>query len=247
MGLRERKRLARHREILEAAARVFAERGFSEARIEEVAAAADVSPGTVYNYFPTKDALLLGVARHRRAEIPEAVDTLAASPPADPVRAFVRFFEIMAEHSMRSLNKPLWSHVHAAMLVGEWEPFGKERWRHEDELIARQRTLLRALQERGVLPAEPALDRLAVMINASAFFWWQRFLMEPGFGQVEFLRQVRRDLSALFGALGRADPRTRGDGAVQEAEAARRGQPRRASSAADETDGVDPQPDSIAG
>lgn len=54
----ERRVLARQESILSAAARVFAEKGFRHATIRDVAQAADVADGTIYNYFANKDALL---------------------------------------------------------------------------------------------------------------------------------------------------------------------------------------------
>jgi TetR/AcrR family transcriptional regulator, fatty acid metabolism regulator protein len=52
---------ARREQILGAATRVFAEKGFSRATTREVAWAAGVSEGTIYNYFEDKDALLLAI------------------------------------------------------------------------------------------------------------------------------------------------------------------------------------------
>lgn len=43
--------------ILDAAARVFAEKGFYAAKVEEIASRAGVGKGTVYEYFPSKEAL----------------------------------------------------------------------------------------------------------------------------------------------------------------------------------------------
>jgi AcrR family transcriptional regulator len=53
---------ARRVQILEAAASVFAERGYQRATIKEIAACADVSPGTIYLYFKNKRELLLTMA-----------------------------------------------------------------------------------------------------------------------------------------------------------------------------------------
>jgi AcrR family transcriptional regulator len=50
---------ARPREILAAALRVFAKRGYNATRLEDIAAAAGVTKGTIYYYFKNKDALLL--------------------------------------------------------------------------------------------------------------------------------------------------------------------------------------------
>lgn len=48
--------------ILEAAAHIFNERGYTEATTNEIADEADVSIGSLYQYFPNKDALLLALA-----------------------------------------------------------------------------------------------------------------------------------------------------------------------------------------
>jgi AcrR family transcriptional regulator len=58
---RERRAAARKAQILEAAATVFAEKGFHRATTKEIAAAADVSEGTLYNYFDSKEDLVIGI------------------------------------------------------------------------------------------------------------------------------------------------------------------------------------------
>jgi AcrR family transcriptional regulator len=58
---RERRIAARKEQILDGAARVFAEKGFARATTREIAEAADVSEGTIYNYFDSKEELLIGI------------------------------------------------------------------------------------------------------------------------------------------------------------------------------------------
>ena len=58
-GLRERKRLAAMRTIQEKALDLFDESGFAAVTIEEIAAACDVSPSSVYRYFGTKEGLIV--------------------------------------------------------------------------------------------------------------------------------------------------------------------------------------------
>ncbi len=58
-GLRERKRVKTRALIQEHALRLFREQGYDETSIEEIAEAAEVSPSTVFRYFPTKPDLVI--------------------------------------------------------------------------------------------------------------------------------------------------------------------------------------------
>ena len=58
-GLRERKKARTRLAIQHQALRLFTEQGYAATTVEQVAAAAEVSPSTVFRYFPTKDDLVL--------------------------------------------------------------------------------------------------------------------------------------------------------------------------------------------
>src|SRR5947208_4084220 len=52
---------ARRNQILDAATKVFAEKGFHPTTIKDIAREADIADGTIYNYFENKTALMLGI------------------------------------------------------------------------------------------------------------------------------------------------------------------------------------------
>jgi AcrR family transcriptional regulator len=59
VGLRERKKAMMRQRLSDVATEMFLARGFAAVRVTEIAAACDVSEKTVYNYFPTKESLVL--------------------------------------------------------------------------------------------------------------------------------------------------------------------------------------------
>jgi AcrR family transcriptional regulator len=82
VSLRERKKLATRRLLRRAALELIAERGFSNVTVEDIAEAANVSPRTFFNYFPSKEAALFGGDPDRAAELRERVANRALGKSA---------------------------------------------------------------------------------------------------------------------------------------------------------------------
>lgn len=70
---REKNQKNRREDILRAALATYGEKGFLSARIEEVAAAAGIGKGTVYEYFRSKEELLFAAIRFEMEELAEQV------------------------------------------------------------------------------------------------------------------------------------------------------------------------------
>jgi AcrR family transcriptional regulator len=79
---------ARRNQILDAAASVFAEKGFHRATTKDIASAAGVSEGTIYNYFDSKADLLIGIMS-RLVELQQLSGELTDGLQAD-VKDFFR-------------------------------------------------------------------------------------------------------------------------------------------------------------
>jgi TetR/AcrR family transcriptional repressor of uid operon len=70
-----RRQADRRAEILEAAQRCFARHGFHQASMHDICSEAGMSPGNLYRYFPSKEAIIAGICERNRAD---AADSFAA-------------------------------------------------------------------------------------------------------------------------------------------------------------------------
>lgn len=89
--IREQLIEARRNQILDAAASVFAEKGYHRATTKEIASAAGVSEGTIYNYFDNKADLLIGMMT-RLAELRELPQELEDALQSDAREFLVTIF-----------------------------------------------------------------------------------------------------------------------------------------------------------
>lgn len=95
---RRRARELSREQILDAAEEVFARKGFHDATVKEIAAAAEFSVGGVYGFFPEKDDLFVQLYLRRGSEFMDGMRTVFADPrsPRDAMHRLadyqVRFF-----------------------------------------------------------------------------------------------------------------------------------------------------------
>jgi len=101
-GLRERKKRQLRQKLTDTATAMFLERGFEAVRVAEIAAACDVSEKTVFNYFPTKESLVLD---HPDA-LMDVLRTELADPEVSPVDAVLRILT----HELKALTSWLAGH-----------------------------------------------------------------------------------------------------------------------------------------
>ena len=88
-GLRERKKRLMRQQLSDTATEMFLERGFDAVRVAEIAEACGVSEKTVFNYFPTKESLILD----RLESTVAALRTGLAEPGIAPVEAALRILD----------------------------------------------------------------------------------------------------------------------------------------------------------
>lgn len=133
----ERKRSRTRAALIQAAMAVIADKGAEAASVADFVAAAGVSRGAFYNYFPTLEALLVEVKTQVAATLDREIDAALAQveDPAERLAgAMLRFIEV-------GVSDPVWGWVFLRLDSTPLPPAGKarERFRREFEAGVRSR------------------------------------------------------------------------------------------------------------
>jgi AcrR family transcriptional regulator len=186
-----RRKTARPAEILSAALASFAERGFAATRLDDVAARAGVTKGTLYLYFDGKEELFKAVVRQElvpNLERAEAMVAGSAAPSFDLLEQLVRSFARMIASPLGAIPK---------LVLTEAGNFPDLARFYQDEVVDRGRALLRKVIERGVAAGElrPVDSEHTVMCMVAP-------LLLAALWRHSFERHTGRDLDldALCGA-----------------------------------------------
>lgn len=144
---------ARRQAILDAALTVFAGHGFEAARLDEVAARAGVAKGTLYLYFPSKQALFEALIRDAVSPIIEQMSRVAAEPGLSVAEALEAFFALFEKEVLGTKRKLL-----LRLIVAEGPRFPAIAGFYHREVVSRGLGMMRALAERAVRQGEFATD-----------------------------------------------------------------------------------------
>ena len=152
----EEQRQAKLQAILDAALDVFAEKGFADARLDDVAARAGVAKGTIYLYFASKEALFEALIRSGIAAPIEAIEerVLALDLPAEATLRML--FAFLRQEVLGTRRKEI-----VRLILSEAGRFPDIAAVYHREVVSRGMRLLRRLAERAIARGEFRSDELA--------------------------------------------------------------------------------------
>lgn len=153
-GLRARQKRLRHERILDAAMQLFREAGYDAVRTEDIAATAEVSVGTLYNYFENKGDLLLALVTLEVEEVLEQGQAVVKNPPGDIALALGLLIGGYYDHSNTYLTKELWRRALALTIQAAETPFSQRFTALDRSLTDQVCALVQELQRRGLARAD---------------------------------------------------------------------------------------------
>jgi AcrR family transcriptional regulator len=158
---RERKKAAIRRGITAAAIELFSLHGIDSVTVDQIAAAADIGKGTVYNYFQTKEdivvAFMADVERKVQGKLSQF--TISDESPDSILTRFIQFqFRLKAPYHafVRVFLAQMFLHTEA------FQPYMVEMQKAIDPPLE---TLFRSLQQRGLIRHDVALPDLIMVFK----------------------------------------------------------------------------------
>ncbi|WP_162419791.1 TetR/AcrR family transcriptional regulator [Microvirga brassicacearum] len=200
-GLRGLNKQLRIEQVLNAASELFATQGYEATHIEDIARAARVSPGTIYNYFLTKANILTALAvRHARQSLP-ARRALIRNPPDDPLAAVQAFEKLLADQALNTLGRECWRVIFAA-------PYSQPASRLHRAGIVFNRLILRhyvqmlaGFQDRGAIDAKVEIKELADLFTAIGTHHFGQFISSNAMTVEELKSAIEKHVSLIFSGL----------------------------------------------
>lgn len=133
-GLRSRKKAKRRDEIIAAARTLFAQQGIDATTMADIAAVAGISPPTVFNYFGSKDGILIALIGEGTSAARESDRRLHWKVGADLGTLVLDLFLRVSRRTLEIADKRVWRYAEAAAIR-----------HHETELASQYQSVSKAL------------------------------------------------------------------------------------------------------
>jgi TetR/AcrR family transcriptional repressor of uid operon len=166
----------RRAEILAAAQRCVCRSGFHGASMQEICAEAGMSPGNLYRYFPSKEAIIAGIAERDRAEVAQSFAAV------DQATDFFAALGALARHHF--VERPDEDVAMCTEIMAESRrnpDIGRICQSFDADVKARLIAMLRDAAERGDISQEIDFDGVVTMLMLIADGVWWRRASDPSF------------------------------------------------------------------
>ncbi len=160
----KRRKAARPDEIITAALAEFAEKGFAASKLENIAKRAGVVKGTIYRYFPSKEALFEAALQPHAVEVFDQLDQMIDSfsgKSTDLLRM------VIAQVYTKAFSKDLF--ILLRIIISEGGHFPDIAQNYHKQIVTKGLIILKKITQRGVDQGEfrnsPALENPVAIIG----------------------------------------------------------------------------------
>jgi AcrR family transcriptional regulator len=168
------KRASRKRddEVVAAAAKVFYERGYSAATVQDIADELGILKGSLYHYIKTKEDLLFRLIEGVHKEVEAILEDVLAIEGVDPLERMELYVRRQVVHNLNNLQR-ISIYYHELDRLGEDRRRAVVAWRRRHDRFLRD--LIREAQEQGLADASIDAGLLANCVFATVIWPYRWF------------------------------------------------------------------------
>ena len=200
-GLRARQKASRHENILDAATNLFRELGYEAVKMETIAAAAEVSIGTIYNYYQNKGDLLVAIVSLEVHDVLAEGERLINRTPRNAEQAIDALIGNYIEHSLVYLSKEMWRQAMAISTQQPDSPFGVTYAKLDIDLVEQTCRQIQKLQALNMINSNIDARTLGELIFNNTNMMFVNFVKTETTTLKALRTALRRQHKILVGAL----------------------------------------------
>jgi AcrR family transcriptional regulator len=188
---RRQRRSAETRErLFRAALKLFGQKGFAETTVEDVTNAADVGKGTFFNYFPSKEHLLIAFSDMQLSKLQDTVDQMREG--REPMREFFRSMTLRMTEEPAKAPDVVRALLLANLSSSSVRDVMRERNARSEGLLTQ---LIQIGQERGEFRRDVPAMELAQVFRQTMF---GTLLIWSVYGDASLAKRIERAVEILW-------------------------------------------------
>lgn len=201
-GLRDEKKRRRKDRVFKAALELFDRKGFAATTMKEIAENSELGVGTLYNYFPSKNALLIGIMEKKMEEISLSNRRSIVAiflKEKDPKTIMENILGLVL-HGFLLFSKQTWIEIfHAFFSTGHDLEQGM---RLDMEGIRMLEQIIRIMQNRGLVQSRFTAYSVALNLYSIMVVQLMIHIFLPGSSEEELHKAISAQLELIFDAIG---------------------------------------------
>jgi AcrR family transcriptional regulator len=190
---RKRQSLERRERLFRAALDLFARQGFAETTVEDITNAADLGKGTFFNYFPSKEHILLAFAEMQLGKLRSAADEARAKN--EPTKVFLR--SLGARMTQEPMRNPAIIRILLKAFLTD-SPVRESVMDLQNRVIAIHTEIIRLGQQRGEIRDDLPPEVLANVFRQTVF---GTLLIWSLYGDATLLSRIEDAFEVLWTGL----------------------------------------------
>ena len=195
-GLREKKKSRTQKAIIKAAWDLFLEKGFNNSTIDEIAERAEVSVGTIYNYYGSKRLILLAINERLTEDLLIKGEVIRKKTKGDPEEAVFELIWLYFSQAF-AYDREFMREIMASIMT-EYDSIAQEMFGLDLRLVGQISETLEGYQKQGLISRNIPIERASLLLYGTMMMPIFMFLFMEDVSKESLKTEIRENIRLVF-------------------------------------------------